>query len=367
MKAPLVVINGRFLTQVVTGVQRYAVEMVLGLLKVRRQYEIVVVAPSGRLISQVPNLVQDNFPITGHLWEQVRLPWLMKKMKADLLWCPGFTAPLLNLGVPLVVTFHDAATFAGPEWFSPTFTLYYRCMMPLVGRVATKIITDSEFSRQELIKYSLVGRPDNIEVVYCGLTSLGEMKNKADKSIEQLQGKRYVLSLGSVNPRKNISRLVMAWHRIPNEVKKGRILAIAGRAYRVFSEEKFSVLPEDVIFLDYVPDDKLFELYSKADAFVYPALYEGFGIPPIEAMSCGTPVIVSKVSSLPEVCGNAALYCDPYNVDDIADKLCQLLTDKSLVMLLRQRGFERIKIFSWTKSAQKLIDIFKIIISEARF
>jgi glycosyltransferase involved in cell wall biosynthesis len=364
MKAPLVVINGRFLTQVVTGVQRYAVEMVLGLLKVRRQYEIVVVAPSGRLISQVPNLVQDNFPITGHLWEQVRLPWLMKKMKADLLWCPGFTAPLLNLGVPLVVTFHDAATFAGPEWFSPTFTLYYRFLIPLVGRVAAKIITDSEFSRQELVKYRMVGRPDNIEVVYCGLTPLRKNKQGATKTLELLEGKNYVLSLGSRNPRKNMPRLLLAWNKIPGNVKNGRVLAIAGKVDRVFSQEKFSKLPQDVIFLDYVPDDELFDLYSNADAFVYPALYEGFGIPPIEAMSCGTPVLVSNITSLPEVCGNAAAYCDPYNIDNIADKLSQLLTDDTFVKTLIKRGFEQAKLYSWTRSARQLSNIFDSIIDK---
>lgn len=362
MKAPLIAINGRFLTQVVTGVQRYAVEMVLGLSKLRRHYEIVVITPPGRLVSRVPNLVQDNFPIGGHLWEQLRLPWLLKKMKADLLWCPGFTAPLLNYGVPLVVTLHDAATFAGPEWFSPTFTLYYRFLIPLVGRVATKVITDSDFSRQELIKYSMVGRPNNIEVVYCGLTPLRNNQNGATKTLEQLQGKNYVLSLGSRNPRKNMPRLLLAWNKIPGSVKSGRVLAIAGKVDRVFSEEKFSMLPEDVIFLDYVPDDELFDLYSNADAFVYPALYEGFGIPPIEAMSCGTPVLVSNITSLPEVCGNAAAYCDPYNVDDIADKLSQLLTDNTFVKTLIKRGLEQAKLYSWNRSAQQLSNIFESII-----
>ena len=125
-------------------------------------------------------------------------------------------------------------------------------------------------------------------------------------------------------------RLLLAWNKIPGSVKNGRVLAIAGKVDRVFSEEKFPTLPQDVIFLNYVPDDELFELYSNADAFVYPALYEGFGIPPIEAMSCGTPVLTSNITSLPEVCGNAAAYCDPYNVDDIAEKLSRLLTDKAL-------------------------------------
>ena len=362
MTVPLIAINGRFLTQVVTGVQRYAVEMVLGLLSLRRHYKIVVVAPSGRLISEVPNLVQDNFPITGHLWEQVRLPWLLRKIRADLLWCPGFTAPLFNYGVPLVVTLHDAATFAGPEWFSPTFALYYRFLIPLVGRVAAKIITDSEFSRQELIKYNMVGRPDNIEVVYCGLTPLRKNQNGAIKTSEQLQGKNYVLSLGSRNPRKNMPRLLQAWNNIPGSVKNGRVLAIAGKVDRVFSEEKFSMLPKDVIFLDYVPDDELFELYSNADAFVYPALYEGFGIPLIEAMSCGTPVLTSNITSLPEVCGNAAAYCDPYNVDDIAEKLSRLLTDNAFVKTLIKRGLKQAKLYSWKKSAQQLSNIFESII-----
>jgi glycosyltransferase involved in cell wall biosynthesis len=359
MAVPLLVINGRFLTQVITGVQRYALEMVLELAKLHRTYDIVVVAPPGRLVSRVPNLVQDTFPIGGQLWEQLRLPWLLKKMQADLLWCPGFTAPVITYGVPLVVTLHDAATFAGPEWFSPAFTLYYRFLIPLVGRVATKVITDSDFSRQELIKYKMVGRPDNIDVVYCGLTPLRKFQNGAIKTLERVQGKKYVLSLGSRNPRKNMPRLLQAWNNIPGSVKNGRVLAIAGKVDRVFSEEKFSMLPEDVIFLDYVPDDELFDLYSNADAFVYPALYEGFGIPPIEAMSCGTPVLVSNITSLPEVCGNAAAYCDPYSVEDIAEKLSRLLTDDVLIQELIKRGLEQAKIYSWNKSAQQLSTIFE--------
>jgi glycosyltransferase involved in cell wall biosynthesis len=366
VKEPLVAINGRFLTQVVTGVQRYAAEMVLQLASLQKHYQVVVLAPKGRLLSEVPNLVQDDFPLAGHVWEQFRLPWLLKKIKADLLWCPGFTAPLLNPGVPLVVTIHDAAMFAGPEWFSPAFTLYYRCLIPLVGRLATKVITVSHFSRQELIKYRLVGRPDNIEVIYNGLMSLRKTQNGAVKALEQLQGKNYVLSLGSRNPRKNTPRLLLAWNKISDKVKNGRILAIAGKIDRVFSEEKFTIMPHDVMFLGYIPDDNLFALYSQADAFVYPALYEGFGIPPIEAMSCGSPVLVSNITSLPEVCGDAALYCDPYSVDDIAEKLSQLLTDKSLVMGLKQRGFERVKIFTWEKSAQQLHDIFETVIHADR-
>lgn len=358
MKSPLIAINGRFLTQVVTGVQRYSIEMVSRLSNLQSHYQFVVVAPPGKLVSMVPNLRQDKFPIAGHLWEQLRLPWLVKKMKADLLWCPANTASLPNFGVPLVVTLHDAAMFAGPEWFSPAFALYYRFLIPMFGRVASKIITVSLFSRQELVKYGLVSRLDDIEVVYNGLTPLKEKKNGATKTLEQLQGKNYVLCLGSRDPRKNLSRLLAAWNNIPDKIRNGRVLAIAGKADKIFSKEKFPNVPNGVLFLGYVPDEQLFDLYSGADAFVFPSIYEGFGLPPLEAMSCGTPVLVSNVASLPEVCGDAALYCNPYEIDDISSKLIKLLTDKSLVIELRKRGIERAKYFSWENSARQLVAIF---------
>ena len=359
MKLPLIAINGRFLTQAVTGVQRYAVEMVLELLRFPWRFRFVVVAPPGRLISEVPNLIQDKFPIGGHIWEQIRLPYLINKYKANLLWCPGNTGPIYNLGVPMVLTLHDAAPFAGPEWFSPSFKIFYHFIIPLVVRAASRIITVSKFSRQELLKYKIVRESENINVIYNGIVPLAAEGNWFDNKTEILQGKKYVFSVGSRDPRKNMSRLVLAWNNVREEIKNGRTLAIAGKAAKAFAKEKFPNIPKDVVFLGYIPDDLLFSWYKRADAFVFPSLYEGFGLPAIEAMSCSTPVLVSNKGSLPEICGDAALYCNPYNVTDIADKLSQLLTDKILVEELRKRGIERAKLFSWGKSAKQIIDIFE--------
>jgi glycosyltransferase involved in cell wall biosynthesis len=357
MKLPLVVINGRFLTKTVTGVQRYATQMVLALQKLPCRFRFVVIAPHGPLVSKVPNLIQDNFPVGGHIWEQIRLPYLLKKVEADILWCPGNTAPISNYDVKLILSLHDASLFAGPEWFSLSFRLYYHLMMPLMIKGISKIITVSEFSRQELSKYNLVRKDSNIEVIYCGLTSF---KNKqSDKGIEKLQNTKYVLSLGSRDPRKNISRLLLAWNNMPHLLKTGRILAITGNASSAFAKEKFAIIPKDVVFLGYISDEHLYSLYSHADAFIFPSLYEGFGMPPLEAMSCGTPVLASNKGALPEICGNAALYCDPYNLDDMVTKLIQLLTDKSLVADLRKRGVERAKYFNWEKSARQMIDVFE--------
>lgn len=346
------------MTQGVTGVQRYAIEMVSSLANLQSHYQFVVVAPPGKLVSDVPNIIQDKFPFGGHLWEQLRLPWLVKKMRADLLWCPGNTAPLITFGVPMVLSLLDAAPFSGPEWFSTQFRTYYRILMPIVGRIASKIITISKFSRNELIQYNLVGKNNSIAVVYCGIIPLKARRGELAKRMATLQNKKYVLSLGSRDPRKNIARLLAAWNNIPENIKDGRVLALAGKADKVFSKEEIPTIPQGVLFLGYVSDDQLFDLYSQADAFVFPSIYEGFGLPPLEAMSCGTPVLVSHVTSLPEVCGDAALYCNPYDLDDISDKLIKVLTDKSLVIELRKRGIERAKCFSWEKSARQLVDIF---------
>ena len=128
MDKPLLLINGRFLTQSITGVQRYATEMVLALSRLRCQYRFLVVAPKGKLVGAVPYTVQDTFPLNGHAWEQIRLPWLIKKFKAKILWCPCNLSPVIKV-VPLIVTIHDAAIFAGPEWFSGTFRLFYKIIM----------------------------------------------------------------------------------------------------------------------------------------------------------------------------------------------------------------------------------------------
>jgi glycosyltransferase involved in cell wall biosynthesis len=280
LKSPLIAINGRFLTQVVTGVQRYAIEIVSRLSNLQSHYQFVVLAPPGRLISEVPHLIQDNFPFGGHLWEQLRLPWLLKKMKAALLWCPGNTAPVITFGVPMILSLLDAAPFSGPEWFSPQFRIYYRILMPLVGRTAIKIITISGFSRNELIKYNLAGKNENIAVVYCGIIPLRARRGELAKRM-QLQNKKYVLCLGSRDPRKNIPRLLAAWDNIPDKIMNGRVLAIAGKADKIFSKEEFPTIPKGVLFLGYVPDDQLFDLYSGAEAFVFPSLYEGFGLPPL--------------------------------------------------------------------------------------
>jgi glycosyltransferase involved in cell wall biosynthesis len=368
VKKPLVLINGLFLTETLRGVQRYATEMVRALSRLKHRYRILMLAPRGRLLRTLPDVMQDTFPLTGALWEQFRLPLLAKRLKASLLYCPCNRAPLVKSNIPLIMTIHDAAVFSGPEWFTKSFQLLYHNYFPRVGKISNKVITCSNFAKNDLLKYGIAFE-EKIRVIYEGSDHMNGnsmfKKKSSDLPLKNLplNGKHYVLNLGSRDPRKNVKLLCDAWKTIPEEVKQGRILAIAGgKFFNNFADEKISGVPDDVIFLGYISEEQLSPLYNNADSFVFPSLYEGFGLPPLEAMACGTPVLASHSASLPEVCGGAALYCDPYNIDEVTNKLIQMLTDKSLREDLRQKGLERARSFTWGKAAQQLITIFEEVI-----
>jgi glycosyltransferase involved in cell wall biosynthesis len=363
MKKPLIAINGRFLTQEITGAQRYAQEMVDTLLKNGGQYRYQVIAPRGRLLRRTSGLLQDDSFWQGYLWEQIRLPRIAKKIKADLLWCPCNTAPIFTHGLPLVFSLMDASVFAGPEWFSPWFRYYYRFLLPVVARRARKVLTISKFSQEEITRYGIVRQPGDIQVIYCGISRffLNSDQPKEDDGAP-LNGKKFVLGVGSLDPRKNLRGLLQAWERLPVAVKQGRVLAIAGKKYQAFQDEELNPAA-DVSFLGYVSNQQLLSLYSRAEAFVYPSFYEGFGLPPLEAMACGTPTLVSQTASLPEVCGDAVIYCNPYDSADIANKLTQILCNQSLIRELRRKGPERARLFTWEKAAQQLGYVFEDILA----
>ena len=324
-------------------------------------YRFLVTAPKGRILGMAPNLVQDTFPLAGHAWEQMRLLWLVRRFKANLLWCPCNTAPMMRSNVPLIVNIYDAACFSGPEWFSKSFRIFYQRLTPRIGKICNNIITCSNFSKQELIKYDISGA-GKIKVIYGGINHLDSGINGSDAIkdlLSKIQGKSYILVLGSRDPRKNVNRLLSAWDRLPQRIKEGKALVVTGGSSAVFAEERTPEKNEDIIFLGYVPDKQLPALYKYAEAFVFPSLYEGFGFPPLEAMSCGIPTLVAAAGSLPEVCGDAALFCDPSSTADISEKLEKLLTDQRLRNELRERGFELVKKFTWTKAALEMDQVFK--------
>lgn len=345
-------VNCRFLAKDITGVQRYSLEITREL---KSQYpSITCLAPDQILHPDLADELDVNVigSHTGHLWEQLDLPAYLHKKGSPVLLNMGNSAPMYY-GNSLVVI-HDLAYERYPDSFSLQYRLLYRFMVPRLLRSARAIVTVSEFSKAELIeRFQLCS--DDIFVVHNA--ARGEFRN-----VGALPAERFILAVSSINRQKNFHSLIQAFNRIKSaEVK----LYIVGGFNRIFADPVLMAEVDgnpDIVFKGRVSDDELISLYSNALCFVFPSFYEGFGIPPIEAQSCGCPVIASHAASLPEICSDSVLYCDPYSVDDIAGKINMLLDQKQLREELVRKGFVNSRRFSWNRSAQKMYAIARILI-----
>lgn len=339
-------INARFLTQEVTGVQRYAIEISKRLRVLRPDARFL--APKG--IKQGALAEQLGAEITGrlsgHAWEQLELPRLTRG-SGLLSLCN--TGPLAH--PRQVVTLHDAAAFAVPEAYSRAFRTWYQVLFRGLGRSAKGVLTDSEFSRQELRRHA--GIPETkLEVVYLGREHF--LKVKADTGILEkhaLSGRPFLFAVSSQSPHKNFGAVVKALQMLGET--PFQVVIAGGSNPRVHAAT--GMLPESVKHVGYVSDGELRALYEGAAGFVHPAYYEGFGIPPLEAMTLGCPVLVSDAASLPEVCGDAALYFDPSNERDIADKIQLFMRDVSLQSRLRTLGRAQAERFSWDRTTHEVL------------
>ena len=338
----MIAVNSRFLTQRITGVQRFALEISKALTELRD--DLVFLSPRGVMFPELAHKlnVQSFGRLKGHLWEQLELPVKLREMGSPLLLNLANTAPLFYTNQ--IVTIHDLAVFRFPESFSKAFSTFYKFLLPRIARNSRMVLTVSEFSKGEIV--NLLGIPDEkIHVIYNAVS-----ENIKCQPVPLEKKEKFILTVSSLDPRKNLENLVRAF---TSSNLKGYKLKIAGAESRVFSKVAFEVKSPDVEFLGYQRDDELSRLYERASLFVYPSLYEGFGIPPLEAMKCGTPVIVSRAASLPEVCGDAALYVGT-DVESIKEGMERVLSDKSLMEELIRKGVKRVKGFSWQKSTKKL-------------
>jgi glycosyltransferase involved in cell wall biosynthesis len=340
-------VNARFLTQNLVGVQRTATE-VAKRLKVLRP-ETRFLTPEGVLFPELAAVLEAEVvgKHTGHLWEQLELPRLTRG--SGLLSLTN-TGPIFH--PQQVVILHDASPFAVPEAYSLAFRSWYRVLFAGLKHRAKGLITVSEFSRRELERYCGIPRA-RLEVVGNGREHV--FSAEADMGIlnqHDLKGP-YLLAVGSNSPHKNFARLLGALTRLGET--PFRVVIAGGSNARVHGEGL--VLPKSVTHVGYVSDGELRALYEHATAFIHPAYYEGFGIPPLEAMTLGCPVLVSNAASLPEVCGVAALYFDPFSETDIAGKIAELMQDTDLQTRLRAAGKVQAARFSWDHCAHKVLRI----------
>lgn len=358
-------INGRYTSQAVTGVQRYAEELLRALdseigrpsgASHNASFSLLVPSDARRLPTFKHISVRQVGRLRGHAWEQLELPW---HARGGLLLSLANTGPLLKR--QQITTIHDASVFAFAAAYSGAFRRWYHFLLPALGKVVRRVVTDSEFSKAELIRYADIP-PEKLRVILlsgehiratqadCGvLTRLG------------LRARAYALAVGSQSPHKNFQVVMDSLEYLPTRTFD--VVVAGGQNPRVFSQEADALGPE-IKQAGYVSDGELRALYENAGCFVYPSLYEGFGLPPVEAMTCGCPVVVSKEASLPEVCGNAAVYCDARSPASVAQAVTRVMNDSVLQDRLKALGRHRAAELTWSGAARTLLSTIEEVATE---
>ncbi|MGQ9566735.1 MAG: glycosyltransferase family 4 protein [Anaerolineae bacterium] len=299
------------------------------------------------------------------LWTHVRLSWEMAQRPPDALFVPAHVLPLVH-PQRSVVTVHDLGYLYFPEAHRPLERWYLHWSTRFNGRAAARVLAVSETTKADLVRHYGVP-PEKVRVVYPGLREgMGPVEDEERvRAVLARYGVRrpYFLSVGTLKPRKNLLRLVRAYARFVAEEGDGArpLLVLAGKPgwqHELLVQEVERLgLTREILFLGYVEDADLPALYTGALAFVFPSLYEGFGLPLVEAMACGTPVVTSRTSACGEVAGDAALLVDPLTVGEIAWALARVARDADLRAALAARGRERARAFSWERAAREVLDV----------
>ncbi len=309
----------------------------------------------------VPNNLTPSQGAKGHLdrllWTEFKLPKIYKQLKSKLLFSPIPEAPL-NTNCRYIVTVHDVIPLRFPRLFSP-LTPYHRYYIPQVLKKALHIICNSRATAGDIVDFYKVPahKITPIPLAYDSqhFRPLGNKNNQSNN-------RPYFLYIGRHDPHKNLERVITAFASLPGS--KNYELWLAGPTDHRYTptlqtQGKELGVINQIKFLDYVPYDDLPKIIGNALAMIFPSLWEGFGIPVLEAMACGTPVITSKISSLPEVAGDAGILVNPYSTNDIAQAMLAIITDSDFRNHLSQAGLLRANLFSWQKTGQRTAEVLK--------
>ena len=303
-------------------------------------------------------------PVVRILWEQTLQPLALRKERVDLLHALAFVVPLFS-SCPSVVTIYDLSFLLYPEGFKGYKRFYLGLSTRLSARKARRIIAISKSTKRDVVRLLGVS-PDKVDVVYCGTDGAFRPLPKAEVAAFRSQKglpERFILFVGTIEPRKNIITLIEAFAKLQT-CEPANLKLVIGGAKGWFYEDVFARVEElglegEVLFPGYIPASELPLWYNAAELFVYPSLYEGFGLPPLEAMACGTPVVVADTSSLPEVVGEAGVIVNPLDVEGLAEAMRRVLGDEALQQEMKERGLRRAQGFSWAETAQETVQVYR--------
>lgn len=350
-----IAINGRFLTQPLSGVQRFAWELVRAMDRIRRDdtghpgagLDMELLCPTG--VAPLPQLetirVRPVGRLGGYAWEQIELPLAARRR---------LVLNLCNLGPVLarkVTTIHDTIVWQMPGNYTRAFVAAYRVLLPLIARTSSACVTVSEFSKRSLIKFGVTGdRP--VSVIHNGVDHL--LASTAAQSAEGVAWpERFVFALGNAAPNKNAALVRTIAPRL-RQMGIATVLAGGGNA-AVFAGASDDAA--EVMMLGRVPDAVIREGFQRALAFVFPSFHEGFGIPPLEAMALGCPVVASQASAMPEILGDGALLRDPRQPDQWLEAIAAIAADPQLRDGLIERGRARAARYTWENSARRMLTL----------
>lgn len=293
----------------------------------------------------------------------------LKIPKTDLFWCPHFNAPILPIRAKrILTTIYDVNHLANKDSNSFVKWAYAKLLYYSAVKKSVRIITISEFSKRELIKFTNASI-DKISVIFCGV-NYDLFAEKKESNIKNLP-KKYILYVGNIKPHKNLITLLKAYNLLPKKTRKEFKLVILGKKegfitpdLEIFKFIEKNDLMKDTFFTGYIADEEVPAVYQKARLFVFPSLYEGFGLPILEAMASEVPVLSSNKTSLPEVGGDAVIYFDPMNVDELAEKIDKCVLNTELLKTYIDKGKLQTKLFSWETASKEHLSTIKQILNK---
>ena len=359
------------------GIGRYTRQLVQALLALDNRDEVVLLAAGGGRLArtggtapflQVPNARLIHLSLSERaltiLWHRLRLPLWAELFtgRLDLFHSPDFALPPIRQA-RTVLTVHDLSFMRVPECSQPSLRAYLLRVVPPSVRRADVVLADSQSTRNDVVELLGVS-PDRVRVLYPGVDEAFRRVLDTHVLAEVRQRyrlpERFVLGVGTLQPRKNLPRLIEAYARSREDTDIKLVIAGGtGWMYEgIFRRVEDLGLQDEVYFPGYVADEDLPALYTLADLFAFPSLYEGFGLPPLEAMACGTPVVTSNVSSLPEVVGDAALTVDPHDVGALANAMRRVLNEPALRNAMVRRGLAQAQGFTWSRAAGELLHVY---------